>query len=58
MLFFFKESSKISDDVVEAQPLWEYPGIALTEEQEIATLSILNPSEKILKNCGTFELKG
>lgn len=58
LIVYFKESSRISDDIVEAQPLWEYPGIALTEEQEIANISMLYPPENILENHGVFNLKG
>lgn len=58
MLKNLQESSRISDDIVEAQPLWEYPGIALTEEEEIASISMLNPPENILEKHGVFNLRG
>ncbi|KAJ8943825.1 hypothetical protein NQ318_020897 [Aromia moschata] len=53
-----EDSSNISDDNVEAQPLWEYPGIALTKETEIVSLDLVNVPETALKVNGSFFLHG
>ncbi|KAJ8928652.1 hypothetical protein NQ314_018746 [Rhamnusium bicolor] len=57
MIFIFKESSNISDDNVEAQPLWEYPGIALSNEIEIASLDLKDIPETLLECNGSFQLE-
>ncbi|XP_056630627.1 protein arginine N-methyltransferase 7 [Diorhabda sublineata] len=51
-------SSNISDDNVEAQPLWEYPGYALSPVQELASISIVDPPENVETYKGTFDLEG
>ncbi|XP_018575753.1 protein arginine N-methyltransferase 7 [Anoplophora glabripennis] len=50
-------SSNISDDKVEAQPLWEYPGTALSEEMVIAEIDLVNTPESLLELKGTFYLQ-
>ncbi|CAH0546347.1 unnamed protein product [Brassicogethes aeneus] len=51
-----EESSDISDDNVEAQPLWEYPCVALTNEQEISMLDILNNPTTLQESSGCFQI--
>ncbi|XP_018319217.1 protein arginine N-methyltransferase 7 [Agrilus planipennis] len=52
-------SSQISDSSVEAQPLWEYPGIALSEVTTIATINLKKFFEEdVIENVGTINLQG
>ncbi|XP_065160684.1 protein arginine N-methyltransferase 7 isoform X2 [Atheta coriaria] len=52
------ESCEISDEVVEAQPLWEYPGLAVSETIEVASFSIHVPNKESNKDLKTtFEVK-
>ncbi|CAH1994858.1 unnamed protein product [Acanthoscelides obtectus] len=51
-------SRNLSDENVEPQPLWEYPGVALSGIEEMIDLDLMNvPTKTYLKN-GTFELQG
>lgn len=57
MLFLYlQKSSGISDCKVEAQPLWEYPGNAISDVVEICTLDVESNQKDIISN-GIFELK-
>lgn len=38
----YQTSSNISDEAVEPQPLWEYPGYAQSETIEVAEVNIEN----------------
>ncbi|XP_044271896.1 protein arginine N-methyltransferase 7 isoform X2 [Tribolium madens] len=49
-------SSNISDDNVEAQPLWEYPGIALSKTVDIITIDSNSVHEKVVELSGVFEI--
>ncbi|EEZ99615.1 protein arginine N-methyltransferase 7 isoform X2 [Tribolium castaneum] len=49
-------SSNISDDNVEAQPLWEYPGIALSKPVDIITIDSNSVPEKVVELSGVFEI--
>ncbi|XP_066254433.1 protein arginine N-methyltransferase 7 [Euwallacea similis] len=51
------ESSNLSDDNVEAQPLWEYPGIALSKETDIAQINLLEEHESVLETQGTINIE-
>ncbi|CAH1119806.1 unnamed protein product [Phaedon cochleariae] len=53
-----EESSNVSDDNLEAQPLWEYPGYALSTEIEIATIDLTNLCGESLEEKGTFLIQG
>ncbi|KAJ3662367.1 hypothetical protein Zmor_006721 [Zophobas morio] len=50
-------SSNISDDNVEAQPLWEYPGIALSKTLEIITIDLTSIPEKVIERSGQFDIE-
>ncbi|XP_072401270.1 protein arginine N-methyltransferase 7 [Diabrotica undecimpunctata] len=50
-----ERSSKV-DDIVEAQPLWEYPGVALSEVQELLSISLIDTTEKA-EYDGSFNIK-
>ncbi|KAJ8922336.1 hypothetical protein NQ315_004279 [Exocentrus adspersus] len=50
-------SSNISDDKVEAQPLWEYPGIALSRDITVAEIDLVNTPEPLLHQKGTIKLE-
>ncbi|XP_023027368.2 arginine methyltransferase 7 [Leptinotarsa decemlineata] len=53
-----EESCKISDDNVEAQPLWEYPGRALSSVADIAEIDLINIPEESLEHRGIFHIQG
>ncbi|RZC34261.1 protein arginine N-methyltransferase 7 [Asbolus verrucosus] len=50
-------SSGISDDNVEAQPLWEYPGIALSKIVDIIHIDLCSVPEKVVETNGVFEIE-
>ncbi|CAH1124850.1 unnamed protein product [Ceutorhynchus assimilis] len=52
-----QESSNISDDDVEAQPLWEYPAVALSNEVIIAEIDLLTEHRSILEAQGNVKLE-
>lgn len=49
-------SSSICDDNVEAQPLWEYPGIALSKTVDIISIDSNSVPEKVVEFSGIFEI--
>ncbi|KAL3284416.1 hypothetical protein HHI36_018576 [Cryptolaemus montrouzieri] len=52
-----EESSNISDDIVEAQPLWEYPCVALSEVADILTIDFSENPMGVLESKGEFKLE-
>ncbi|XP_017772742.1 PREDICTED: protein arginine N-methyltransferase 7 [Nicrophorus vespilloides] len=50
-----EESSGISDEEVEAQPLWEYPGQALSQPKEIAAIDIKINGRDVCESTGSFD---
>nr|XP_022901940.1 protein arginine N-methyltransferase 7-like [Onthophagus taurus] len=53
-----QHSSSIADDVVDAEPLWEYKGKAMSEIVDIATLDIPNLCAQEVATSGSFNLTG
>lgn len=55
-------ASILCDDVVEPQPLWEYPSIALSNVEEIVTLDIATDFEsfipKVIEKEGNLDISG
>ncbi|XP_030752768.1 protein arginine N-methyltransferase 7 [Sitophilus oryzae] len=51
------ESSNISDDNVEAQPLWEYPCIAVSDEITLAEVNLANGGNINLESTHTFSIQ-
>uniref|UniRef100_A0AAR5PHY3 Protein arginine N-methyltransferase n=1 Tax=Dendroctonus ponderosae TaxID=77166 RepID=A0AAR5PHY3_DENPD len=51
------ESSNISDDNVEAQPLWEYPATALSQEVQIAEINLLSKHKNPFECRGSIDIK-
>lgn len=54
--FFLQHSSKICDSEVEPQPLWEYPGKALSTIEEICRLDDLSDLPKDIETNGIFNI--
>lgn len=52
-----EESSNISDDTVEAHPLWEYPGFALSEVEEILEIDMAHPPESATERKGNIKIQ-
>ncbi|KAK9882087.1 hypothetical protein WA026_018933 [Henosepilachna vigintioctopunctata] len=52
-----EESSNISDDAVEVQPLWEYPGTALSKVAEVLNIDFTKNSLEVLENKGVFNIE-
>ncbi|XP_045462115.1 protein arginine N-methyltransferase 7 [Harmonia axyridis] len=52
-----KESSRICDELVEPQPLWEYPGIAVSSVEKIVTLQFSEHSLEFIKLRGTLKIE-
>ncbi|KAL1517658.1 hypothetical protein ABEB36_001395 [Hypothenemus hampei] len=51
------ESSNISDDLVEAQPLWEYPCLALSREVKIAEINLVNDYHSLIETKGRIDIE-
>ncbi|CAG9856165.1 unnamed protein product [Phyllotreta striolata] len=52
-----ENSRTFCDDSVEAQPLWEYPGFALSEIHDLSEIDFVNSTGNSIEKKGTFTIQ-